>query len=94
MKSNFEWGDPTPLRGLAGMSPFGDIPRALRERPGAWARVAIYPSPNTARAVASDITHGRRHAFGRGFQAASRTLPDGTGAVFVRFLGDPPTEGA
>jgi hypothetical protein len=67
------------------------IAMALCARPGEWAKVDIYSKEHRAYGYtkACNIRKGRYQAFPSGkFDAVARTLPDGTVAVFARFIGD------
>jgi hypothetical protein len=70
------------------------ITAALRQTPGAWARIGTYRTPASAASMASMIRHGRRPAFGPEgtFEAAARTV-DGQHRVYARYVGDTPAGG-
>ncbi len=63
----------------------------LTERPGEWARVYISPHIKAARAYASKLRmRPQEHALPEGqFEFRAAPLPDGTAAVYARYLGPP-----
>lgn len=63
------------------------IAAQLRTHRGREARVFEYDSPTTAAMTARTIRLGQRAAFGKGFEAKSRTV-DGKGVVYVTFVGE------
>lgn len=56
---------------------------ALKERPERWAKYPLeIASYSAARTLASRITNGKKHSFGKGFVATQRQ-----GEVFVKYIG-------
>jgi prophage antirepressor-like protein len=71
----------------AGGSAWPPVLEALRDRPGEWARVAFTQDGDRAGRVAAHL-RSRKLAVPPGrWSFAARTVEDGRGAVFARYLG-------
>lgn len=64
----------------------------LRQKPMEWARVAEYPEKKTPHRIGAVINKGKSSIFGADFACSVRTLPSGTFALYMRFVGDAPEE--
>ena len=80
------WADP-PERSFGNKTcwfdPFVPI---LTAKPNKWARVLVLGAPNEASKTASSL-RSRFKTTKQQFDAVARRLPDGSGAVFARFVG-------
>ena len=64
------------------------------ERPGQWAKVRTYQNSARANSMARHLRHRHNVTIPDGqFEFTSRKQPDGSGAVYARYLGpeDPAT---
>lgn len=60
----------------------------LMDRPTEWARVDIRPTGKRAGAMAGALRKGKSVIIPPGrWEFTSRTQPDGTGAIYARYLG-------
>lgn len=70
-----------------------EIARALRNRPGAWAKVSEHPTRSTACSVASAIRCGNGNTGARAYRPAGAfetryvTTEDGRHEVYARYIG-------
>ncbi|MDA2804465.1 hypothetical protein [Nocardiopsis suaedae] len=74
-------------------SPHHEIARALRNRPGTWARISGHPTRSTACSVASGIRSGQSKGGARAYQPSGAfearyvTTQDGRHEVYARYIG-------
>lgn len=86
------WCDP-PIRGevghRSGASKVLRILTSLVERPGEWARIALYDSPKKAHTRANSLRSRRTVKPSGRWEFVGRTLPDdpNRGGVWARYLG-------
>lgn len=82
----FAWEDPPVIvrRGRATLADrIADPLAKLRHHPGKWAQVLIYRTAGSAYSACTNLAH----ALGGDYEWTSRTLDDGTGAVYGRYVG-------
>lgn len=80
-----KFSDPPARRG----GPSGrhtDFAAELRKFPNRW---ALADESVTNSSAANTVHRFKRGMYGPGFEACSRTNPDGTASVYVRFVGVP-----
>jgi hypothetical protein len=84
------WEDPQPdARGRQGeKNPlWRERLLPLMDRPGTWARVAVYDSDKVARTRSSDLTKGKAPTPDGLWEFTARRLEDGRDAVYARYIG-------
>lgn len=83
------WEDP-PLtaRGGSANSNHGAIAKALKDNPGAWARIGTYASPGSCGSMVVYVKKGLAKAYEPAgtFEAVSRSM-DGQYHLFARYVG-------
>ncbi len=66
----------------------------LRRRPHEWARVRTFPAGEVdreeAKRIANAVNAGKHSLFKKDYTACVRTRPDGSIAVYMRFVGEDP----
>jgi len=64
-----------------------DLCQQLREKPGEWARLDVFPTLKVAQITASQLRTGKVEGITKGdFEFTSHKLEDGTAAIWGRFL--------
>lgn len=71
---------------------FGSVLPTLRQKPNAWARVKTLGTGRAAKQKATQwasiINRGKSPTFGTDYAAVTRTLKDGTVALYMRYVGE------
>lgn len=84
--SEIEWGDPPDKSRGGRVSWFAPFEALLIAKPGKWARVLVTETPKESALISSSLRSTWKKAEKK-FEACARRLPDGSGAVFARFVG-------
>jgi hypothetical protein len=67
----------------------GDVLPILKARPDTWARVSVKDSKaHRLRHIAFVVNKGKNKWFGANFAASVRKRPDGSYALYMRYVGD------
>lgn len=84
----------TPDSEAAHFASLDDALNALTARPGEWALVRTYSSPNSAGSLASQLRRGTRRTPPGRWDFEGRRLPDRTSGLWARYNGPPPENAA
>lgn len=80
---DLEWGD-APARGVVGEYPWVEIGQRLAQRPGEWARMAVFDSARAASALVRHVKRGGTALDADGHEVKSRRLSDESWGVWIR----------
>lgn len=88
-----ETSQATPVLEHAGQNTSYKVSQLLRSRPGQWARIKVYDRRNSASARAATIRSGTVKSFAPkgAYQTAVRRINSVEFMLFVRYVGDNPT---
>lgn len=85
-----EWVDEVPKRWGPRTKPLIDaeMEAALRAHPGRWAKARTFPGSSSAHQARKRWRDNPQHLTPGEWEAEARKFPDGTSAVFMRFVGN------